>query len=109
MIDVMHSEETGSAVDLKKTRRKKAVLADPARVDPGEVFDDPQVRHRQMALDLDVDGATALNPGVAIKLSNTPGGVRFPTPVAGSHTDEILDGLGYSGAEIEQLRAAGAV
>ena len=52
--------------------------------DPHEVFEDPQVRHRDMAVDLDVDGATALNPGVAIKLSDTPGAVRFPTPPAGS-------------------------
>jgi alpha-methylacyl-CoA racemase len=77
--------------------------------DPHEVFEDPQVRHRDMALDIDVDGATALNPGVAIKLSDTPGGVRFPTPLAGAHTDEILDGLGYDAASIERLRATGAV
>ena len=77
--------------------------------DPSEVFEDPQVRHRHMALDLDVDGATALNPGVAIKLSDTPGSVRFPTPPAGSHTDEILASLGYSAADIDAMRAAGAV
>ena len=51
--------------------------------DPHEVFEDPQVRHRGMALDIDVDGAKALNPGVAIKLSDTPGSVRFPTPIVG--------------------------
>jgi len=77
--------------------------------DPAEVFEDPQVRHRNMALDLDVDGAVALNPGVAIKLSDTPGSVRFPTPPAGSHTDEILGSLGYSGEDISAMRAAGAV
>ena len=77
--------------------------------DPAEVFEDPQVRHRGMAVDLDVDGAVALNPGVAIKLSDTPGSVRFPTPAAGSHTDEILASLGYSGEDISALRAVGAV
>jgi len=77
--------------------------------DPAEVFEDPQVRHRGMAVDLDVDGAIALNPGVAIKLSDTPGSVRFPTPAAGSHTDEILASLGYSGEDISALRTAGAV
>ncbi|MPY91671.1 MAG: CoA transferase [Acidimicrobiia bacterium] len=77
--------------------------------DPHEVFEDPQVRHRGMALELDVDGAAAMNPGVAIKLSQTPGSVRFPTPRAGAHTDEILGSLGYSGDDIASLRAAGAI
>jgi crotonobetainyl-CoA:carnitine CoA-transferase CaiB-like acyl-CoA transferase len=77
--------------------------------DPHEVFADPQVRHRQMALEIDVDGASALNPGVAVKLSATPGAVRFPTPLPGSHTDEILGELGYDERAISDLRAAGAV
>ncbi|MDH4147303.1 MAG: CoA transferase [Acidimicrobiia bacterium] len=77
--------------------------------DPHEVFEDDQVRHRGMAVELDLDGATALNPGVAIKLSDTPGAVRFPTPLSGAHTDEILDSLGYSTSDIISLRAAGAV
>ncbi len=77
--------------------------------DPHEVFADPQVRHRQMALDLDIDGTTVLNPGVAIKLSDTPGDVRFPTPMSGAHTDEILADLGYSDGEVADLRAAGTV
>lgn len=72
--------------------------------DPHEVWQDPQVRHREMALEIDVDGATALNPGVSIKLSDTPGSVRFPTPLPGAHTNEILAGLGYDEARIAELR-----
>jgi crotonobetainyl-CoA:carnitine CoA-transferase CaiB-like acyl-CoA transferase len=30
-------------------------------------------------------------------------------PGHGEHTDEVLSELGYSGAEIEQLRSAGAL
>ena len=77
--------------------------------DPHEVFKDPQVRHRAMALDLDVDGTTVLNPGVAVRLSDTPGSVRFPTPLAGAHTSEILQSLGYSTADIDAMRQSGAV
>ncbi|MCC6435204.1 MAG: CoA transferase, partial [Acidimicrobiales bacterium] len=77
--------------------------------DPHEVWQDPQVRHRDMALEIDVDGATALNPGVAIKLSDTPGSVRFPTPMAGAHTDEILSSLGYDAGSITALREQGVV
>jgi crotonobetainyl-CoA:carnitine CoA-transferase CaiB-like acyl-CoA transferase len=80
--------------------------------EPHEVFTDPQVRHRDMALELDITGEggeQVLNPGVAIKLSDTPGGLRFPTPASGSHTDEILAELGYDTAAIADLRSAGAV
>jgi crotonobetainyl-CoA:carnitine CoA-transferase CaiB-like acyl-CoA transferase len=77
--------------------------------DPHEVFEDPHVRHREMAVQLDVNGASALNPGIAIKLSDTPGAVRFATPLSGAHTNEILASLGYSQRDIEALRAAGAV
>ena len=46
-----------------------------------EVFDDPQVRHRQMALDLEHPQAgTVTQAGIAIKLSETPGGVRSFRP-----------------------------
>jgi alpha-methylacyl-CoA racemase len=79
--------------------------------DPSEVFADPQVRHRGMAVELPIEGAAgpALNPGVAIKLSDTPGEIRFPTPVAGCHTEEVLTGLGYSESDIAALRSAGAI
>lgn len=76
--------------------------------DPHEVFEDPQVRHRNMALDVGEDGATALNPGIAIKLSDTPGSVRFPTPLSGDHSEEILRSLGYDSDAIGAMRAAGA-
>ena len=76
---------------------------------PHEVFNDPQVRHRNMALEIDVDGATALNPGVAVKLSDTPGSVRFPTPMPGAHTEDILSSLGYSAGDIVALRDARAI
>ena len=46
---------------------------------------------------------------MAIKLSDTPGTVRFPTPLAGAHTDEILRSLDYSDDDIARLRTAGAV
>jgi crotonobetainyl-CoA:carnitine CoA-transferase CaiB-like acyl-CoA transferase len=78
--------------------------------DPHEVFEDPQVRHREMALEVDIDGgAPALNPGVAIKLSATPGSLRFATPPAGAHSDEILGELGFGADDIAALREQGAI
>jgi crotonobetainyl-CoA:carnitine CoA-transferase CaiB-like acyl-CoA transferase len=48
-------------------------------------------------------------PGVAIKMSATPGRVG-PVPTAGQHTDEVLSGLlGYDEALLDDLRQAKAI
>jgi CoA:oxalate CoA-transferase len=48
-------------------------------------------------------------PGVPIKMSETPGGIRTPAPLLGEHTHAVLaDWLGYDGAQIEALRGRGA-
>src|SRR3972149_5824177 len=44
-------------------------------------------------------------PGLPIKLSETPGGVR-PAPELGQHTEEALEELGYSWEEIGRLRGS---
>jgi formyl-CoA transferase len=41
---------------------------------------------------------------VAPRLSDTPGSVRWAGPELGEHTDEVLTGLGYETADLEQLR-----
>ncbi|HEX2028639.1 MAG TPA: CaiB/BaiF CoA-transferase family protein [Nitriliruptorales bacterium] len=48
-------------------------------------------------------------PAPAPRLSRTPGAVTRPAPAPGEHTDEILDGLGYSRREVAALRRAGTV
>jgi CoA:oxalate CoA-transferase len=44
------------------------------------------------------------HPGIAVKLSDTPGKVRSLAPIAGEHTEEILRELGYNKAQIGKLR-----
>jgi len=73
------------------------------------VIADPQVRAREMILEVDhpTAGKTLL-PGVPIKLSATPGAVRRPAPLLGEHTAEILaEWLGYDAAQIAALQQAG--
>jgi CoA:oxalate CoA-transferase len=75
-----------------------------------DVVADPQVQAREMIQHVvhPAAGETML-PGVPIKMSETPGGIRTPAPLLGEHTHAVLaDWLGYDGAQIEALRGRGA-
>jgi len=56
---------------------------------------------------VNVEGAW--QPAPAPRFSRTPPAVQGSAPESGSHTDEVLDRLGYASAEIDALRKAGAV
>ena len=74
--------------------------------DVAEVFDDPQVRHRGMRLDVPHPLCGEV-PLVAspIRLSATPVACRTPPPLLGEHTREVLAGLlGMGERELEALR-----
>lgn len=72
-----------------------------------EVTGDRQLQHRQMFIELDHPQQGRIKqPGIAIKLSETPGKVRSFAPLSGEHTDRIMQSLGYTKAEIEGLRNA---
>jgi crotonobetainyl-CoA:carnitine CoA-transferase CaiB-like acyl-CoA transferase len=70
-----------------------------------ETFADPQVRHRQMIVD--VGGLKA--PAPPIKLSETPASVRSAPPRFGEHTESVLATLGFGPEEIAALRTGGVV
>lgn len=53
--------------------------------------------------------AGVVQPAPAPRFSATPGGIERPGPEIGEHTAEILAQCGYSKAEVEALRGAGAV
>jgi crotonobetainyl-CoA:carnitine CoA-transferase CaiB-like acyl-CoA transferase len=48
-------------------------------------------------------------PGIPVRFSDTPGSVRRHPPLLGEHTDEVLQDLGYTVAEIAKLRSDGAI
>ncbi len=74
--------------------------------DLAEVFADPQVRARQMAIAVPHPHNDALELVASpIKLSATPVRVRRPPPLLGQHTDEVLAEIGVDALERDRLRA----
>jgi crotonobetainyl-CoA:carnitine CoA-transferase CaiB-like acyl-CoA transferase len=79
--------------------------------DVAAALNDPHVLGRGLI------GETVLSNGAAFRyvnspmqLSETPAQMRIPPPQVGQHTDEVLkEVLGIEAAEVEQLRAKGAI
>src|SRR6185436_1971318 len=73
-----------------------------------QVFADPQVQHLGMDAPIStaVFGDTRLVAS-AVNFDGMPRELRSAAPEPGAHTQEILDWLGYSKDEAEQLRSSG--
>jgi len=69
------------------------------------VMEDEQVKAREMIVEVEHPVAGKLKmPGVPVKLSDTPGGVRTPAPLLGQHSREILkEVLNKNDTEIDKL------
>jgi len=101
--------------DVMRTRSKREWIEalEVANVPCGpinnmkEVFEDPQVRHRQLRVDMPhPSGGTASVVRSPVRLSETPVEYRLAPPTLGQHNEDILKGLlGKSDAEIARLKA----
>ena len=78
---------------------------------PQQLLDDPHVKAAGYFSSIAFPGLAKPTPipATPVVLSESPGTVRTPPPELGQHTDEILSSLGLSKAEIEDLRASGAI
>lgn len=75
-----------------------------------EALTDPQVLARGMVVEMaHATAGTVRSLGLPPQLSDTPATYRRPPPTLGQHTVEILAGLGYSQAQIEQFKAQGVI
>ncbi len=92
-------------VDEWMAQFEKANISCSPINDIAQVFDDPQVRARNMLLQLDHPTAGKM-PSIAspIRLSRSPVSYRRAPPTLGQHTAEVLEEiLGLSPAEISSL------
>jgi crotonobetainyl-CoA:carnitine CoA-transferase CaiB-like acyl-CoA transferase len=75
-----------------------------------QAVEDPQMQHNGMVQEVVHPHVGRLRThGLPIRLHATPGAVRLAPPALGQHTEEVLQELGYSAAQIAVLRASGAI
>ena len=75
-----------------------------------EVFQDPQVLHQEMVLEIEHPGhGTVKMTGFPVKLGSTPCRVYRPAPKLGEHTDDILRNINLDQDSIAKLREKGVI
>lgn len=75
-----------------------------------QVFEDEQVQHLGLATEVKHAKLGTLRvQNLPVTLSRTPGAVRTASPDAGEHTDDVLGELGYTTADIKELRESNVV
>jgi len=101
-----------------KTRTTEAWLEvfDKAGVPSGpvlaldEVYQHPQTKARSMDIEVEHPVAGRIHAiGFPVKYSSTPGQLYRPAPVLGQHTFAMLESLGYSPEQCQQLETDGVV
>jgi crotonobetainyl-CoA:carnitine CoA-transferase CaiB-like acyl-CoA transferase len=78
--------------------------------DVREVLADPHVRSRKMIFEMETEAFGRLNQlATPIRVSHSPLTARSPPPRLGEHTLQILQELGYSMSDVEQLKSEGTI
>jgi len=74
-----------------------------------EVTTDKHLKSRGVFPEVDIDGRKSKQVAYPARFSETPPQIRRLPPALGEHTGEILEWLGYTPAEIENLRKKGDI
>ncbi len=74
-----------------------------------DMMEDPHFKQRGLFEQVEINGEPLRIPAILPKLSNTPGATEWPGAAVGSHSDEILSGLGLDETQIAALKERGIV
>jgi crotonobetainyl-CoA:carnitine CoA-transferase CaiB-like acyl-CoA transferase len=75
-----------------------------------QVFADPQVQHLALSTPMKNGRKGTVNVVASpINIEGLRKEIRIPTGEAGQHTDEVLKSVGYTDADLEELRASGVI
>jgi crotonobetainyl-CoA:carnitine CoA-transferase CaiB-like acyl-CoA transferase len=101
---------------LERTMPEWMALLESANVPCGpintmpQVYEDPQVRHRGMKVQLQHPSGPISLLASPLRFSHTPVTYDVPPPLLGQHTQQVLqDVLGMDAAQVQGLRDRGAV
>ena len=102
----MKTMDSVTALDVLK----KAEVPSGPIYSVADMFEDEHYKARGLFETVESNGKPLTIPALVPKLSDTPGGTRWPGPELGAHEQEVLGSLlGLSEAEIAALRDAGAI
>ncbi|HBC52711.1 MAG TPA: CoA transferase, partial [Alphaproteobacteria bacterium] len=75
-----------------------------------DIFDDPHTKVREMLPEVEQPGLGPVQiAGTPIRMTKTQGGVARRGALLGEDTETILESLGYSAAEIAEMREKRAI
>ena len=74
-----------------------------------DMMNDQHFNERGLFEQVEINGEPLKIPAILPKLDNTPGGTEWPGPELGSHTDEVLAGLGLDEKAIADLKTCGVI
>jgi crotonobetainyl-CoA:carnitine CoA-transferase CaiB-like acyl-CoA transferase len=78
--------------------------------DISDIYADPHYRAREMFVAVpNGRGGDIVMPGIVPKLSETPGRIEWAGPECGEHTRQVLQELGYTDGEIDELDNRGVI
>lgn len=100
-----------AAVLAKKTQAEWCAIMDATDIcfAPVLTLDDAPRHAHNVARETFVTVEGVVQPAPAPRFSATPGVIQGPPPRIGAHNDEALSQWGFSGAEIDALKASGAL